>query len=576
MKKHQKILVGLLFVALLGSALPFFMFPDLNKADLGRTPLSAVDDITSDHVTIDKSLLKRAINTVNITFNNSVPLNSESFEANLTFSDDSSLILPLANSSSFPLVWSALYTPSVTNITGVVNISIIPTTGGYENNVIDGTFTIQNNLPTVSVQFDKSAYLRGDTISMDFYPSDVEQSVADLKWVISLYRSGSDIPVETFVTNESIFEYEYEISNITETGSYYINATCWDFDERNVVQYPFEILNNGPVATVQFEFEDGKLDGLTTVVADWYDVYRGKNFTLRVNATDIDTDLSDLRLTIQSRDPLTRQAIFFSEYVLMEPTTNEDAWLFEVELTFPLSINLGIVDLSITLSEIDPEIDPIADPTGYVIDTITEIQRIVIVNNLPTISDFFMNELSGVPITVTTADTLNFTFVIEDDEDRYLWDEAENDGDKPIGYLTITFEKLGEIIKYTIPYNYDPDIVFALKISSLGIGDWAVSFSFQDKDGGIIVYSEAPSLFTVTEPTKLNPMNWLMMGVGIILGGVVVFGSTFAMLKSRTISKVRESLPEKSIESVATPSDVIEEVEEKKESKNGKKPGRKL
>ncbi|MHA1672982.1 MAG: hypothetical protein ACTSYI_05090 [Promethearchaeota archaeon] len=577
MKKHQKILIGLLFVAFLGSTLPSFMIPDQSNADFEGIPISAADVITSANVTIDRSILKRTINTVNITFNNSAKLSSPSFDANLTFSDDSSLVIPLANSSSFPYVWSALYTPSVTNITGEVDILIEPSNPIHENNFADGSFTIRNNLPTVSVQLDKSEYLRGDTISMDFYPSDVEQSVADLKWGISLYRSGSAVPEETFVNNESIFEYDYEISNITETGSYYINATCWDFDERNVITYPFEILNNEPTfANVQFEFEEGIVGGLTIDVDDWYEVYRGKNFTLRVNATDIDTDLSDLRLTIESKDPITRQAIFFSEYNLMEPSTDENAWLFEVILTFPLSTNLGIVELTITLSEIDPEIDPAVNPEDYILKSITEVQGIVMMNNLPTISDFFINDQSGIQISVTTADTLNFTFAIEDDEDQYLWDKAHDDDEKPLGYLTITFEKSGEIIKYTIPYNYDSDIVFILKTSALGAGDWAVSFSFQDKDGGVTVYSDAPSLFTVTGPDKIAPMNWLMFGVGIILGGVLVFGSTYGIIKSRVSSKVRSYLTEKPLESLETPSDVVEEVEEKKESKKGKKPGRKL
>lgn len=578
MKKHQKILVGLLFVAFLGSTLTSSMVSDKSNADFERIPLSAADDaITSANVTIDNPLLKRAINTVNITFNNSAFLSSDSFDANLTFSDDSSLVIPLANSSQFPKVWSALYTPSVSNITGEVDVLIEPSNPIHENNFADGSFTIQNNLPTVSVQLDKNEYLRGDTISMDFYPSDVEQSVADLKWVIALYRSGSDTPVETFVTNESIFEFDYEISNTTETGAYYINATCWDFDERNVITYPFEILNNEPTfANVQFEFEDGTVGGLTIDVDDWYEIYRGKNFTLRVNATDLDTDLSDLRLTIESRDPITRQAIFFNEYNLIEPSTDENAWLFEVDLTFPLTTNLGIVELAIILSEIDPEIDPDENPTDYALNTITEIQGIVILNNLPTISDFFINDQSGVQISVSTADTLNFTFAIEDDEDQYLWDEAHDDDEKPLGYLTITFEKSGEIIKYTIPYNYDSDIVFTLKTSALGAGDWAVSFSFQDKDGGVTVYSDAPSLFTVTEPDRIAPMNWLMLGVGIIFGGVLVFGSTYGIIKSRASTKVRAPLTEKPLESIETPSDVIEEVEEKKESKKGKKPGRKL
>ncbi|MHA1519739.1 MAG: hypothetical protein ACTSRK_06105 [Promethearchaeota archaeon] len=585
MKKHQKILVGLIFVALVGSVLPSFLLSDLTEVDpnlsnLNQNPLSADSFINSTHVTVDQPFIYRVINSVNITFDNSeIELGevTETFSANLSFSDNSSMLLPLFNSSLFPDVWSALFTPSVTNITGDVEVFIIPSDLVITNNIYDATFEIRNNLPSFSVQLDKSDYLRGDTIHMDFYPSDVEQSVADLKWIISLYRSGSDIPVEIFVTNESIFEYDYAISNDTETGTYYINATCWDFDHYSEVIYYFEILNNEPAfTTVQFEFEDGIVGGLTTDINDWYEIYRGNNFTLRVNATDFDTDLSDLRLTVESRDPLTGLAIFFNEFALLEPSTDENTWLFEVDLIFPLSMNLGLVEMVIIITEIDPEIDPETNPTDYVLNTINETQGILIMNNLPTFSNFFINGESGAQISVTTADILNITFVIEDEEDQYLWGEANDDGEKPIGYLTLTFEKLGEILEYTIPYNYDSDIVFSLKTSALGAGDWSVSFSFQDKDGGLIIYSDAPALFTVTDPANISPMNWLMLGVGIMLGGVVVFGSTYSMIKSRSTSKVRSSLPEKSVDSKSTPSDVSEEVEEKKESKKGKKPGRKL
>lgn len=559
MKMNRKISLIILFVAFFGLTTTTLVGEHFVQ-NTYYSPAAADAWISSDDVTIDRATVKRAIQTVNITYDNTINAwESESFNANITFSDGSSQIFVLSNTTDHPTKWSGLFTPSITNVTGVAEVFIIPTDviGGFENNIADGSFEIQNNLPRVAVILDQDEYLRGETISMDFYPSDVEQAVVDLKWTISVYRSGNTDPEEILVNNESIFVAEFELANDTETGSYYINATCWDFDVRNVELYYFDVLNNDPtIDALQIEYNDDIFDDFS----EFTSLLRGKNFTVRVNASNIDGEMDYLRMTITAQDPLSAEALFFAEYTNIQPNLEEDGWLFEKVVIFPLTTNLGLTDLNIEVKEVSP-----VDNTTIIGETM-ETQEVSIRNNLPTIESFYINgEYYGAQPLFTTDDNLNFTFDVSDLEDD-------------VNYITIylTHVDSNTEYSYSLPYSYSKEVFYILKAANLETGTWQAQILVEDRDGG---ESELSSImyFEIETPDAISPMNWLLFAVGLVLGGAVVFGTTFAALKAKVvIDSNRIASAPVSEQATITPSDEEVEIEEVKEKGKNKKPVRKL
>ncbi|RLI66058.1 MAG: hypothetical protein DRO88_02930 [Promethearchaeia archaeon] len=577
MNRQQKLLT--LFVSL---AICGIIFPTLiggHSFNPSYSPLAAADDdifITSDDVTIDRTTIKRVLQSVNITYNNSGPqLDSSGFQANLTFVDDSSLLLSMTNTSSAPDIWSLEFTPDAVNITGVVQVFILPTDviGGFTNEVPDASFTIENNLPHVSVQMNKNEYYRNETISLNFYPSDIEQAVEELNWTISLYRSGSGSPIEVFVENASIFEYSYVISNDTQLGTYYINATSWDADERNIDLYYFEILNNIPVIdAIQLEIDESLYDDVESTAIS---VLRGENFILRLNATDIDGNFENFRLTITANDPLSGDAIFFGDYNDILPNLTGNSWLFEKDIVFPITINIGITEMNVELREYASDNETLLDKTNQIITF--QLQ-----NNAPEVNHVFINGIYAEPLSFTASEVLNFTFDVVDSEDESLIAKNRENHKEIYAYITLIFthDASGIQKEYTMPYQYEENALFQLNTFELEAGTWSVQVILQDTDGLTSEISD-PILFEIESAKSVNPMMWLMFAIGIILGGVVIFAATYATLKIRVMQQSRISssneaeLPEVSEENVS-PADKNTKAKSKPDTKKDKKLVRKL
>ncbi|MCF2138833.1 MAG: hypothetical protein K9W44_02100 [Candidatus Lokiarchaeota archaeon] len=574
MNKNQKIITILVSIAIFGIIFPTLTGYSGHSYNQASTqPVSAADQITSDDVTIDRSTIKRVLQSVNITFNNSHLLSSPGFNANITFADDSSLLLPMANTTSNPQVWSVLFTPDAYNITGQANVYIQGTSGGIENNDPDASFIIENNKPSVSVQLDKEEYYREETINMEFFPSDVEQAVGDLTWMISLYRSGSATPIEIFVNNESVFEYSYDIANDTALGNYYINATCWDADERNVDLYYFEILNNDPIIdAIQLEIGESIYNQVNSTSIP---VYRGENFKLRLNASDIDGHFENFRITITAKDPISGTAIFFSDYNDILPNLTETSWLFEKEVLFPTTINIGVITMNVELREY-------ATDNETLIGKSSETIEIQLKNNAPEVNKFYINGFYGEPLSFTQNEVLNFTFDVIDDEDASIIALNHENNKEVYAYITIilTHDATGTQKQYTIPYQYSETEKFQLNTAELAAGTWTVQILIQDTDGLTSELSD-PVKFEIETTKTFNSMIWLMFVIGIIIGGVLVFATSYTGLKIRLMQKSQISEVESDTESSdnievdKTPSKV-EKPESKPKSKKNKKLVRKL
>lgn len=577
MNKKQKLITIFVSFAIFGMIFPTLIGGNIPESRI--FPLISADDdvfITSDDVSVDMTSLKRVIQSVNITYNNSRPnLASSGFEANITFADDSVLLLPMTNTSSAPDIWSVVLTPDSKNITGLAEVYIYPTdvVGGFTNNVPDASFNIENNLPHVSVLMDKNEYYRGETISLNFYPSDIEQAVSELTWTISLYRSGSDTPIETFVENETVFEYSYEIANDTQLGNYFINATCWDADERNVDLYYFEILNNAPVIdAIQLEIGESLYNDVESNIIS---VLRGESFKLRLNATDIDGVFDNFRLTITANDPLTGVAIFFSEYNNILPNLTKNSWLFEKEVVFPITINIGIIDMNVELREFDSDNETLLEKSSQII-------QFNLKNNAPEINRVYINGIYGEPLAFSNTNILNFTFEIVDSEDEGLIALNRENNKEIYAYITLIFTHTGSGLEkeYTIPYQYEENTIFQLNALDLAAGTWSVQVIVQDTDGLTSDISD-PILFEIESEKSVNPMMWLMFAVGIILGGVIIFATTYGALKIRVMQESRvtpqEGTDMEKDEENETPSDQPKsDSQSKPETKKNKKLVRKL
>ncbi|MHA1584797.1 MAG: hypothetical protein ACTSWL_06055, partial [Promethearchaeota archaeon] len=390
-KKTGLILFSLLVFSLFSMGISINA-PMADKSTInGITPIAAADQIIlyKDNVDVSGSAqIYRGLESLNITYQSDTQWSGD-VNANITFSDDSSQLVLLDNIiNGTTKQWSAIFAPTITNITGNAVIEI--------KGITTSALIILNNLPKAVLQMNVTdEVFRGSSIGFIVTPSDIEDSGSSLEWQVALYKSG-DTMIDLIQRGEQVFEGSFDIPLNYTTGAYYINATCWDNDtlsgNGNSILYNLTLKDNEPIIElIQFTLNDEIQNS-----NDMIGILRDAPILLTLNVSDIDTDTDDLSMTITAKDPfLTTSNLLFGDYSDLSPVNGT----FLKNITFPSSTNLGLVDLNIKIFEVDsPEI------------FVEYIQSFEIQNNIPEISKFLINgQGAGDQIEVKQGEWLNFT-----------------------------------------------------------------------------------------------------------------------------------------------------------------------
>ncbi|MHA1746104.1 MAG: hypothetical protein ACTSWW_08885 [Promethearchaeota archaeon] len=512
MKSHRKATIFLFGIMLMSFSLSSISQSPVTYTDLSA-PLASADIITSDNVTLYVDgveqagipELKRGLDTVNITFIEDVPLSYVSFIANITFADSVSFNLTLEE--NYPFQWSAEFLPSITNTTGTADIRIFALDGAsdvFQNEDVefDAQISVVNNLPTIAVLMNTTRVNRNNSVALTIVPSDIENNVDILEWEVTLYKPGdAEQEYPLVVKGEKIFEYDLEILNDYPAGDWEINATCWDNETEDNFQskyFDLIIVDNSPVIEeIYYGIEEADVSNATI------SIYRGQTLNVKLNLTDIDTNETLLRMNIYGFDPITGANIFFpEEYHNLEPFIHN--WTFEKNISFPYSLGLGVMNLNLT----------IFDSTDAQVFT-SVIRDITVLNNAPEIESFLLNGLGSNgsdQISIVQGEWLHFMFQVSD---------PENSIDLVRILLVYENEYTGkdEFFNYTMAYD-GSDTTISIRAVDLPVGTFVAYAYVIDKDGAMTGMISPYSFDIVAEKSDQSSM-WLMLVVGMILGGLV-------------------------------------------------------
>ena len=224
-------------------------------------------------------------------------------------------------------------------------------------------------------------------------------------------------------------------------------------------------------------------------------------------------------------------------------------------------MGLGVLKLNLT----------IFDSTDTQVFT-SVVQDVLVLNNPPEIESFLLNGLGAVEsdqISITQGEWLNFTFQVSDPEDSIHMVRIS---------LVYQDDFTGEerVFSYTMDY-IGSQTVISIRAVDLPVGTF-VAYAFVIDEDGNEVGLISPYSFDITPEKSNRSSMWLMLVVGIIVGGLM--GLVISSLQYRRKAEkqlISSEEPEKSpkkIKNKLTESDKPPK-EEKKTTKEEPKPKKK-
>jgi len=522
MKKKQK--NKILFFTLFALFIIGFSQININSANIQKEnyknemiPKTSADTINSSRVFIDKTIVHRGIETLNITYNNTNYYSTPEFNfiANITFSDDSQLNLTLEDPDADDY-WTVLFTPSINNITGDTKITILAnSSSGIDNTpaLYDREFALKNNLPKVGVFMNTTEVYRNETIKIDYLPSDIENNVMDLIWEVELFDPTDTYNATLVAYGEKNFSSELIIPNSYDIGEWRVQAQCWDLedvDNSSTVNSTFLVKNNEPVIdNILFQFEDE--DPFEAETVDTLDIFRGldKFLTVYVNASDIESN--EMKLTILATDPISGENLL-SNYVNISLDVNNTSH-FTTNVSFPITSGIGLTELKIIVLE-----DEIIQEEY--------IQEIFIHNNAPILNNFTINGEFGNQTTIDEGDWLSFMFGAEDDENsiEYVQISILYYDDDVVQYLNYSTSYIGE----------DTEIVIRGADLKLTTGIYIVYAYVFDSDGASATCSTQS--FGIQSASRFDATTWLLFIIGVVIGMTFTFVGAYTYYRKKLVS----------------------------------------
>ncbi len=575
MKKKQKneILIFIIFALfMIGFSQINFDSADIQKENNKNEmiPKASADEINSSHVFIDKDIVHRGIENLNITYNNTktdgsnwYPEATYYFVANITYNNSLEQNINLTQ-IGITHYWTTLFTPSIFNVTGDTYITILVkfrTTHAIQNTgaTSDRTFEIANNLPKVGIFMNTTEIYRNETIKLDYLPSDIENKTMDLQWEVKLYDPSDTFNATLVNKGEKNFSSEIVILNSYDIGEWRVEAKCWDTeieDNSSTVNSTFLVKNNEPVIdNILYQFEDE--DPIQASIVDTLDIFRGpdKYLTVYVNASDVESN--EMKLTISAADPITGENLLPSKYANIPLAVNQTN-NFTSNVSFPLTSNVGLTELKIVVLEDDIIQDEY-------------VQEIFIHNNAPILNNFTINDESGNQTMIKEGDWLSFKFGAEDDENS-------------IEYVVISIFYLDDFgveqqLNYSTSYHGSgTEILIRGADLKIKTGIYTVYAYVFDSDGDSATCS--PQTFGIEPNPRVDATAWLLFVIGIIIGLTFTFAGVYSYYRKK-FEDFSNTTPEKSKEKLKVSkkkhedSDDFEESDEKSSTKSDKKSNKK-
>jgi hypothetical protein len=530
MKKMKKTrMLSILFLLIFGCSI-FVMGVQMSTDSIkvNQTSLSPNSAIAFDSTDVwtNATNIYRGINWVNITFDNTTASNINAVGGYIATIKDKDLTVAY----NITLVrigqtneHMGLFNPSISAKLGYYRIFIyaldlnqIP----LNDDPVSGNsswFNVLNNMPEISVELNGTQFKGGETINFEFKPSDLENPGYNLTWSANIVRSSDDTERASLFTNQRILNSKFTIPfNNTDyvPGFYYLNCSIKDVDGSVTNRhFDFQIVHNNPtIDRVEFYINGVKQSDTAPEI----ELFRQRD-VLKVVAFAADMESNKtLTMSITANDPINWTSIGLNALNIPAIIDNDTTY-FEKEISFPitpLKTNKGYTNLTVTINE----------DFGGSVNSVSYIKKVLIKNNAPAMPEFYINGKNDAKFAFTEKDQIEITFNATDAENDIKFFRVE---------LHYEVDGVANLTSYSVP-NAGVNTKITIRAVDLPFADYTIYAYVVDGD---LAETKASMAYTVEiKPnTSQDPITWLLMVVGFILGLTLGIGlMNWRMRKSQT------------------------------------------
>jgi hypothetical protein len=467
------------------------LFSEVNSKDHQSwelfLPKNAQTPLSYGSITRSNSTIYRLFESVNFTI--------DTFD--FTYADNAKMQIMFSNGSirHYEMIdignneFSYKYTPEYDAPLGFQNVSFLIYN---ETNQLLNTQTTSTNftiLTNYMVSLDKAEYYIEDNLNAEIIVSNFKNY--DFKWNLTIVDSlNKTIQNEIINLERNLVQFNLPLINDTfnKNQYYYIqlNMTDKNSGTRGSAYYPFYVKNNNPIITSILEISS-------------IEVFRTDEFTISLNATDIETYPENLIADLFIYDSE-------GEIVIEDTIRFRSENLFSDNYIIPSEAPIGIYQVNAT----------IIDEHGGKISKITSL---TVKNNPPKINSYTINGMSmDQKISVYYGRDLVFMFNVSDVEG--------------IAYITVALiNENNEWFNITRAY-YGENTQIKIRTIDLISGTWFVYIYVIDTDGVVIGliddYDKAPQGIAIIPDFITIYLPWVVffagLGIGILVGVGIIYG----------------------------------------------------
>jgi hypothetical protein len=363
-------------------------------------------------------------------------------------------------------------------------------------------FTIKSNYV---LDRNKEQIYRDQTLYGELIVTNITDTYFD--WNVTVaYSTSTTVDRTNFKLGYNISQFSFKINNSFQAGDppesqypdYWIKLQILNKTDHSINKsafYKFTILteNTNPVINA------------TSINFNPEPLYRTKECNLTFDVTDAETATSNLDVSILIEGPELERLDFNTNDLNLTGSNT-----FSVNFTISADQSVGTYEVEITAT----------DGAGA---SDTETAYLKVINNPPKINSFKINGKDiNESITLNYGETLRFTFNVSDKEG--------------IDYVTVALfnEEAGW---FNITQQYITNMNMTIRTVDLAQGTWNVYVFVTDIDGETSGLSEdyniAPKQIKIVRRTVEGVVPWVMLIMGLVLGGLISIGFASTWMKAR-------------------------------------------
>lgn len=463
-----------------------------------ETPRVA-QSLSSSDVKRSKEEVYRLFDDINISVNVSDFKDANRVDLRFNYQDETESTFLVNNYSNY--IYNFSYTPSYETPLGFTDVDILIKDGTtlLKEELSMTNFTIKSNYV---LDMKKEEIFRDELMYGELLVSNISDTYFD--WNLTVAYSNSTTADQTnFKLGVNINQFSFKINNSFQTGDleyphYWIRLQMLNKTDNSINKsafYRFTVLteNTAPIInSTSINFNPAPL-------------YRTKECNLTFDVTDVETATSNLDVSIHIEGP---------ELERLEFNTNDlnltSSNTFSVNFTISADQSVGTYRVEITATDPNEASD-------------TEIAYLKVINNPPEIHGFKINEKElNESITVNYGERLRFTFNVSDKEG--------------IDYITVALFN-DEAGWFNITQKYTTNMNMTIRTVDLAQGTWNVYVFVTDINGDSSGLSEdyniAPKQIKIIRRTVEGVVPWVMLIIGLVLGGLISIGFASTWMKVR-------------------------------------------